>query len=121
SSGVNSYTDNTAGPATTYTYDVRARDFAPNYSGFSSPAVVTTPPAPVVVFSDGFNGNLNNWTQVTGKEYAYSTAQNHGTYPGGGAAFMAAGESDQMYHSFARPFAQGKVSGWFYDQNGGWK
>lgn len=121
SSDTNSYTDNTALPLTTYTYQVRARDFTPNYSGFSSPAVVTTPPGPVVVFSDGFNGNLNNWTQVAGKEYVYSTARNHGVFPGGGTAFMAAGQSDQMYHSFARPFAQAKVSGWFYDQQGGWK
>lgn len=121
SSTTNSYTDNTVSAGTNYTYEVRARDFTPNYSDFSSPASVTTPVAPVIVFSDGFNGSLSNWTQTSGKEFAYSTAQNHGTYPGGGAAYMAAGESDQMYHAFARPFAQGKASGYFYDSLGGWK
>lgn len=42
-SGTNSYTDNTCSPDTTYSYEVRAFDAVPNYSGWSSPAVVTTP------------------------------------------------------------------------------
>ncbi|MBI4582277.1 MAG: N-acetylmuramoyl-L-alanine amidase, partial [Planctomycetes bacterium] len=108
-----SYTDNTAGPLTTYTYQVRARDAVPNYSGWSNSLEATTPPnppQPTLVFSDGFNGNLNNWTQQT-QNYDYSTTVNHGTYAGAGAAYCAAGQSDQMFRQFSRPFAQGKVWG----------
>ena len=46
SSPVNSFTDNTVVANTTYTYEVRAKDAVPNYSGFSSSAVVTTPADP---------------------------------------------------------------------------
>jgi len=119
-SGSNSYVDNTVVPSTSYTYEVRARDASNNTSGWSNSASVTTPPGPVVVFSDGFNGNLNNWTQTVAG-FDYSTAVNHGTYPGSGAARVGAGESDQMAHVFDRPFAGGKVSGWFWDSKGGWK
>lgn len=118
-----SYTDSGASPLTTYTYEVRAKDAVPNYSGWSNAAEVTTPPnppVPTIVFSDGFNGNLNNWPQQV-QSYAYSTAANHGTYTGSGSAYCGAGESDQMYHAFSRPFAQGKVWGWFWDGKGGWK
>jgi len=117
------YTDSGATPDTTLTYRVRAKDAVPNYSAWSDPASARTPPAPPqwnTVFTDGFNGNLNNWTQQVGG-FAYSTTINHGTYTGGGAAYCAATETDQMYHLFARPFAQGKVSGYFYDGKGGWK
>jgi uncharacterized protein YkwD/chitodextrinase len=38
-----SYSDTTASPGTTYTYQVRARDVAGNYSGLSSAVFVTTP------------------------------------------------------------------------------
>ncbi len=117
------WTDTGATPASTLTYSVRARDAVPNYSDWSQPATATTPPAPpqlTVVFTDGFDGNLNNWTQQT-QNYDYSTAVNHGTYAGAGAAFMGAGQSDQMYRAFARPFAQGRGWGWFYDGKGGWK
>ena len=121
SSGSTSYTDNTVSPLGTYTYDVRAKDAVPNYSAWSNSIQVTTPPnppAPTVVFSDGFNGNLSNWTGAT---YAYSAGQNHGTYAGAGAAYCAAGASSVMHHTFSRPFAQGKAWGSFYDGKGGWK
>lgn len=49
SSVTNSYTDNTVSPGTTYTYDVRAFDAVPNYSGWSNPATVTTPTPPDAV------------------------------------------------------------------------
>lgn len=118
-----SYTDNTASPLGTYTYDVRARDSVPNYSAWSNSLQVTTPPnppEPTIVFSDGFNGNTNNWTQQV-QNYDYSTTVNHGTYAGGGAAYCGAGQADQMFHTFSRPFAQGKAWGYFYDGKGGWK
>ncbi len=117
------YTDNSATPDTTHTYEVRARDAVPNYSGWSDPATATTPalpPQPTVVFSDGFDGNLDNWSQG-GSAFAYSASVNHGTYPGGGAAYCGVEEADQMHHLFARPFAQGTVTGWFWDGKGGWK
>jgi len=118
-----SYTDSGATPDSTLTYDVRAKDAIPNYSGWSATATAYTPPSPpvaTVVFSDGFSGNLNNWTQQVGA-FAYSTTQNHGTYTGGGAAYVAATETDQMYRAFTRPFAQCKGWGYFYDGKGGWK
>ncbi|NLX22136.1 MAG: PEGA domain-containing protein, partial [Phycisphaerae bacterium] len=118
-----SYTDNSATANTTHSYQVRAKDAVPNYSAWCTAADATTPPAPpspTVVFSDGFNGNLNNWTQqVAG--FAYSTDANRGGLTGAGAAFVAAGEADQMYKTFTRPFAQGVASGYFWDGKGGWK
>jgi N-acetyl-anhydromuramyl-L-alanine amidase AmpD len=116
-----SYTDSGVTALGTYTYDVRAKDAVPNYSAWSNSIEVTTPPNPpvaTIVFSDGFNGSLGNWTGAT---YTYSTTQSHGTYTGGGAAYCAAGASSVMHHVFSRPFAEGKVWGWFYDGKGGWK
>jgi Bacterial Ig domain len=71
------------------------------------------------IWSDGFNGNLDNWVQSTA--FTYSTAVNHGGYTGAGAALCAAGASSQMYRAFPRPFAQAHASGYFYDNKGGWK
>ncbi len=79
-----------------------------------------TPLGMAVVFSDGFDGNLANWTQQVGA-FDFSTALNHGDLTGGGSAYCAPGESDQMYHVLSRPFAQARLSGWFYDPSGGWK
>lgn len=118
-----SYNDTGVTPNTTHTYKVRAKDAVPNFSAWSGSASATTPPAPptpTIVFSDGFNGNLNNWAQQVGG-FAYSTTVTHGTYTGAGAAYCAAGNTDQMYRAFSRPFAQGKVWGYFYDGKGGWK
>ncbi|NLX21526.1 MAG: CHAP domain-containing protein [Phycisphaerae bacterium] len=123
SSATASYLDNGASPGTDPVYDVRARDSVPNYSDWSASVTVHTPPNPpalATVFSDGFDGNLNNWTQqVAG--FAYSTTVNRGGLTGAGAAFVAAGEADQMYKTFTRPFAQGTASGYFWDGKGGWK
>jgi glucose/arabinose dehydrogenase/PKD repeat protein len=44
------YSDATAAPATTYSYQVRARDAAGNHSGLSDAATATTPPPSGVVF-----------------------------------------------------------------------
>jgi parallel beta-helix repeat protein len=64
---VTSYSDTTAAPATTYSYQVRARDAAGNLSGFSNTATATTPAGSAALFSDGFEtGNLSNWTSTTG-------------------------------------------------------
>jgi hypothetical protein len=118
-----SYTDNSVSMLTTYVYAVRARDMGANYSSWSESANVTTqeaPPTTTTVFADGFDGNLNNWSQQTAG-FAYSTTVSHGALTGGGAAYCGAGEADQMFHQFDRPFAQGTVSGWFYDAKGGWK
>ena len=119
-SPTNSFTDNTVSPGTAYTYEVRAYDAASNQSGFSNSASATTPTTPVMVFTDGFNGDLSNWVQLS-QNFDYSTTVNHGTYAGGGAAYCNAGGTDLMYHQFSRPFAQGKVWGWFWDGKGGWK
>ncbi len=121
SSAANSYNDSGLTAGTSYVYDVRARDSVPNYSGWSAPASVRPPLSAKDVFVDGFDGGLTNWTQTASKEFAYSTTQNHGSYTGGGAAYCGALESDQMTHYFDRPFAQGTVSGYFYDGKGGWK
>jgi chitodextrinase len=45
---VTSYTDSTAAPLTTYTYEVRARDAAGNLSPLSNAVTVTTPEAPTL-------------------------------------------------------------------------
>lgn len=122
SAGTN-YTDNSATPATEHSYEVRARDSVPNYSDWCPAISVLTPFAPpqtTLVFADGFNGNLNQWTQQT-QGYVYSTAVSHNGYAGGGAAFSSAGEADQMFHGFARPFAQGRGWAHFWDGKGGWK
>jgi N-acetylmuramoyl-L-alanine amidase/chitodextrinase len=121
SSATNSYNDSGLTAGTSYVYEVRARDSVPNYSGWSAPASVRPPLGAMDVFVDGFDGGLTNWTQTAGKEFAYSTTQNHGSYTGGGAAYCGSLESDQMAHYFDRPFAQGTVSGYFYDGKGGWK
>jgi Bacterial Ig-like domain/Bacterial Ig domain/Calcineurin-like phosphoesterase len=55
-----SYSDTTTDPATTYQYQVRARDAAGHPSDFSTAATATTPAA---LFSDGFeSGDLSLWT-----------------------------------------------------------
>lgn len=120
-SATNSYGDTGLSAGVLYFYEVRAKDAVPNYSGWSAGKSVRTPIAAVDVFTDGFNGGLGNWTQTAAKEFAYSTTQNHGTFTGAGAAYCGAGESDQMTHYLDRPFAEGTVSGWFYDGKGGYK
>lgn len=120
SSPTNSFTDNTVAGNTSYMYEVRAQDGASNYSSWSNQAQATTPPGVVVVFQDGFDGGLGNWTQSV-QGYDYSTVVNHGAFTGSGAAFMGAGQSDQMYYRFARPFAQGTVKGYYWDARGGWQ
>jgi hypothetical protein len=61
------YTDETASPAVTYAYAVRARDAAGNASDLSAPVQVTTPGPTIPVFSDGFeSGNLSAWTSSAG-------------------------------------------------------
>lgn len=99
----------------------------------------------VTIFTEGFDGasSLDNWTQQL-TSYDYSTAHNHGTYTGAGAAHMdyvayPGGSRDQEYRNFYRiydgsvekgngyggvndygtsyplPFGEGIVSGYFYD------
>jgi hypothetical protein len=84
------------------------------------------------VFTDGFSGNLNNWTHLSasGSRFAYQTTYagsgegavaNHATYTGAGWAFCNQVPS-QMAHSLGtRPFAQGRVTGYFSDGRSGWK
>jgi hypothetical protein len=66
------------------------------------------------VFSDGFNGNMNNWVQGA-TAFTYATTPSHGSYTGTGSAAGGAAASNTMWHTFARPFAQCYVSGYFYD------
>ncbi len=66
---VNSYTDTSAFPETSYTYAVRSRDAAGNWSPLSSSATVTTPAATTAppLFADGFEtGDLRAWSFSTG-------------------------------------------------------
>ena len=50
---VNSYTDSTVAPASTYTYTVQAQDGAGNVSAVSNSVVVTTPPVPDTLIDSG--------------------------------------------------------------------
>jgi chitodextrinase len=65
---VTTYSDPTASPSTSYTYQVRARDAAGNVSGFSNAASATTPPVGgAEVFSDDFEtGTFAAWSANTG-------------------------------------------------------
>jgi len=90
-------------------------------SGWRNTSNLKTPGTNVLVCSDGFDGNLGNWTQSGSGAFTYSTTKNHGTYTGGGAAYCAAGAIASMYRTFSRPFAQCVVSGYFYDEKGGYK
>jgi chitodextrinase len=79
---VTSYSDTTASPSTTYSYQVRAKDAAGNSSGFSNTATATTPAGSAALFSDGFEaGNLASWTSNTGL-----VAQQQEVYQGAWAA-----------------------------------
>ena len=74
------YSDTSALPSTTYTYNVRARDTSGNRSPLSDPASATTPAAAVAIFSDGFEtGNLSKWTS-SGGIGVETTNVNGGTY-----------------------------------------
>jgi fibronectin type 3 domain-containing protein len=55
------YQDLAVSPSTTYTYEVRARDNAGNTSALSASASATTPELSVL-FSDGFENGLGQWT-----------------------------------------------------------
>jgi hypothetical protein len=60
-----SYSDLTVAPATTYEYQIRARDGSGNVSDPSNLATATVPAARL--FSDGFEGgNMSAWTFSTG-------------------------------------------------------
>jgi parallel beta-helix repeat protein len=79
---VTTYSDTTASPSTSYSYQVRARDAAGNPSGLSNTSTVTTPAAGAALFSDGFEtGNFSNWTLNTGL-----LAQQQEVYQGSWAA-----------------------------------
>lgn len=114
------YTDKAVAVNRTYSYEVRARDMAGNFSGWSTPSEATTLSGQSLIFFEGFNGNLDRWTQGP-FPFDYSEAQNKGIYPGAGAAYNSPGNSSQMFYQFPRPFAQAIVSGWFYDPFGGFK
>lgn len=62
------YADTTVSASTTYSYTVKARDAAGNFSAASNAAGVTTPGIPSVsLFTDGFEGgNLSHWSTNNG-------------------------------------------------------
>ncbi|TWP38661.1 fibronectin type III domain-containing protein [Leekyejoonella antrihumi] len=61
------YADDTAQPATDYTYTVTAVDAVGNESPTSDPVTVTTPQPTVPLFADGFeSGNLSAWNSTGG-------------------------------------------------------
>ncbi|HET7899747.1 MAG TPA: metallophosphoesterase [Candidatus Nanopelagicales bacterium] len=60
---VTAYVDNAVLGSSPHSYQVRARDVAGNTSAFAGPASATTPPPPVPVIADGFEGGtLAGWT-----------------------------------------------------------
>ena len=65
---VTQYTDTSAFAGSTLSYRVRARDAQGNWSPFSVPVSVTTPPsAAPPLFTDDFeSGTLTKWTSVSG-------------------------------------------------------
>jgi len=76
---VTSYSDTTAAPATTYQYQIQARDAAGNISALSTAVSVTTSGA---LFSDQFEtGDLSHWVIVNGM-----TVQQQQTFAGKYAA-----------------------------------
>ncbi len=122
SSATTSYTDNTCASATTYTYEVTAYDAMLNESEKSAPVVVTTPVPYTTIWEEGFDGpaSFNNWTVVSG--YVYDTAVSRGAIPGAGSAYIAGTAASQMWRQAAsRPFAECRVSAYYYDLKGGYK
>jgi len=117
-----SYSDNTCIGDTTYVYRVRAKDAAQNWGAYSIPATVTTPTSLIVVLEDGFDGNLNNWTQ-SAEPFEYSGSVNRPGSTGAGSARCvtsdAAKDGATMFKEFDRPFAQAVASGWYRDPRGG--
>ena len=60
------YSDLTVASEITYSYQIRARDMAGNFSALSGAASVTPPPGQTGLFTDDFErGNLSKWTNVT--------------------------------------------------------
>jgi parallel beta-helix repeat protein len=86
------FSDTTAGPSTSYSYQVRARDAAGNVSALSDPAIATTPGFPV--FADGFEtGDFSKWTANMGL-----VTQQQETYAGTwGARGTSAGAATWAY------------------------
>ena len=68
-------------------------------------------------WTEGFDGNLNNWLLQSGNMMTYSTAVNHGTYTGAGVAQpnLTTGEMYRFTGAGSRPYHAGKVTGCFYD------
>ena len=55
-------TVNVLAPATTYDFQLVARDFAGNFSGFSNTATATTLPAEVLIHEGYFETSMDGWT-----------------------------------------------------------
>ena len=121
------FNDTGRSPNTSYNYQVEAYDAAPNYSGPSGILVAMTLAG---LFSDGFDGNLDNWVldPVNGSTpLTYSTAQNHGSLPGAGSALVP---NDGVPHFMFRwldtnaqsltsgGYKTGMFTGWLYDTAG---
>jgi parallel beta-helix repeat protein len=62
---VTTYSDTQASPSTTYTYQVRARDAAANWSALSTSASATTPAASVLTFAPLADAYVQNDTPTT--------------------------------------------------------
>ncbi|MCX6922296.1 MAG: hypothetical protein NT154_03625, partial [Verrucomicrobia bacterium] len=76
-----------------------------------------------LIWQEGFDSSLANWTQGS-TPFTYSLIQNKGGYTGAGAAYCISNSAAQIYryvNGAGRPFAQGHVTGYFYDAAGGWK
>jgi chitodextrinase len=78
---VTSYQDTGLTPATSYTYTVRARDAAGNFSGQSTPPVTETTQAPVACTVIGQSPAVLTWDAVTGATgYRIYFGTSPGTY-----------------------------------------
>src|SRR5690606_9212914 len=80
----------------TYTYEVRAYDAVPNYSGWSNSATLTTPaipPADFIVESRSGGKNFNKYSEMGGFADTSAKSTALGTTPGIGGRYGSANKA----------------------------
>ncbi len=99
-----SFTDTGLAPNSTHTYQVDASD-GQNTSGLSDPSnpitVIGSPP-PTIVFTDGFDAGLGQWTNVTNLATDSSMYPPQGSAPSVRAAVN--GQRAFAYHDLGSPY-----------------
>lgn len=112
---VTSYSDRTAAPGTSYTYQVYSRDAAGNLSLVSAEAVTSTASA---TFQDGFEGGLaGTWTVPSGSAFTTSSEAYSGVTGGRATTTGTTGKayayatipstSDVYYRGMVKVLSQG--------------